>query len=171
VWDSQLLPAVHVGLIWNDQVQITGKAATQLPDQLIALVSRHLPTLDGHVNIAHPDPRWKQLPRHIAVIFISRPQWLDESTWNYSRGGAVPHLRHCLDRLQTIVSEKEPKIEAYRKHCTDLWLLIVADARNIQSLVIIDEGIPTRALATSFNRVFFLSAMYRICIELPLAKP
>lgn len=170
IWESRHFPAVDVGLIWNHHQKLLVRDVDPLAEQLVELVARHVPPIDGHVPLAYPEPGWKELPRHTVAVFVSRPAWLHESTWNFFRGGAVHHLRNCHGRLQSILDQKEPKIVDYRRHCEEVWLLIVADALNIQSLVVIEEDLPEHNLTTSLDRAFFLSAMYQTQTELSLTK-
>jgi len=171
LWDLQQRPAVDVGLIWNDHKCLLGSEITAVAEQLVSLVARYVPEVDAHLTIAHPAPMWKELPGHVAAVFVSRPAWLTHSIWDFSDGGSVPHLRDSFGLLQKILNEKEPKISGYRMRCDEVWLLIVADGSTMQSFVVIDEDIPDHLLVSSFDAVYLLSAIYQRVVRLSVSRP
>ena len=170
MWQAQGYPPVDVCLFWRRRPELTQEDVRVLAEKLVSLVSSQIPASSDHRIIECPAPGWKSLPRQIAALHVWRPDWLDDSNWSYARGGSVPHLRDCTNRIQTILTEKERKLAVYRRTCDEVWLLIVADASSPEAIVVMEDEYQPHDLISSFDRVFFLSASYPRLVELAFRK-
>ncbi|MGZ5095045.1 MAG: hypothetical protein ACXWCY_25240 [Burkholderiales bacterium] len=164
---------MDVGLIWNDHHNLSIVDVSTVAERLVKILAGRVPDLDAHLTIAYPEPGWKDLPKQIAAAFVSRPAWLTRSFWDFSRLGAVPHVRDIVPRVQQILDEKQRKIPGYRSYCDEVWLLIVADGSTMQSYVVVDENddLSIHDLVSSFDRAYFLSVTHQRVVELSLSRP
>lgn len=171
LWESRQDSIVQVNLTWDDHRTLLKSEAGALAEKLVDLVASQLPEMDSNRYITYPDPAWKKLPEHAVAISISRPHWLDRSIWSFSQGGVVPQLRDAFGQLQKILDAKESKVTGYRKHCAEVWLLIVADFTTIQSCLVIDEDeVASQDLISSFDAAYVLSVYSNRVIELSLSR-
>lgn len=73
--------------------------------------------------------------------------------WTVSRAGWVATL--TPERLQTRVSEKSAKIEAYQEAVQETWLLIVSDGRKPSQAFLVPDHFATGQVSSAFARTFF----------------
>lgn len=170
IWQCHDLPPVDVSLMWDDRLRIDSNDVESIAQQFVEFASLQIPDVNCDLTFTYPNPRWMNLPSNIAAMFVSRPAGLNETVWNFSHGGSVPHVSDIFGELQHILDKKQGKVSRYRQHCQELWLLIVADGSNVQSMVVIDEDVPAHSLVSSFDKALFLSAPHERVIRLSLVK-
>jgi len=73
--------------------------------------------------------------------------------WNVSRAGWVAPL--TPERLQTPISKKSAKIDAYQAAAQENWLLIVADGMKPSQAFSVPPDFPTDKVSSAFERTFF----------------
>jgi hypothetical protein len=57
--------------------------------------------------------------------------------------------------VQELISGKEVKLPAYRQHCDEVWLLIVANGFEPSTFCKLDPEVENFQFTTGFDRVFF----------------
>ncbi|MBV9864609.1 MAG: hypothetical protein JO316_04615 [Abitibacteriaceae bacterium] len=60
--------------------------------------------------------------------------------------------------LQDIISAKHARITSYLRKCSQVWLLIVADAAHISSIGDIDDSVRDYEYTSGFDRIIFYDA-------------
>lgn len=89
------------------------------------LVIRNMPKDKDHADICSLELHAAGV-RSVERVMIHRDDRLYRSgIWNAPQAGAV--LSNCADLFQRAIDTKAGKHEAYRKHCSECWLVLVAD--------------------------------------------
>ena len=117
-YESKGYPPVEVHVLWNFHEKPTKRMMPQFVDRLSEFVVSHLPSPGDEVTIRYPHWAWRQLPRELISLTISRRRTIDSNFWVPSRGGFVPTLTSA--DLHGIIRKKEGKVSSYRRSCAHL---------------------------------------------------
>lgn len=106
------------------------------------------------------------LPREVVHIAIRRPliDKKEEDLWRCSSSGWIPELPP--QEIQDVIDKKGRKLANYTLNCSEVWLLIVADAARLPATVDLSESALLHVYTTRFDRVFFFSNADRRYAEL-----
>jgi hypothetical protein len=88
------------------------------------------------------------------TFMILRQDKLLKAFWSIGEIAFVPESDSRL--VQEVLEKREPRVALYRENAKILWLLIVAGAGGIHSIIDFDWAVLTAAYSTSFDRVFLL---------------
>lgn len=153
-YESRGGPPVSVIFWWNDfagkgpPIPVLGAAAARL-------VAARLPAEPGgKVRLDWEDLRGTPLRDAVSVLWVDRLPERAASLWGPAMGGAIGA---DPAEIQGILDEKDGKVEAYRRSCGEVWLLIVAlGGLSIARTVSPDEGaIVGHVFRSRFDRVLF----------------
>jgi hypothetical protein len=105
-------------------------------------------------------------PQEVVFIHVRRPliDKDEENKWCCSSAGFIPNL--TPQHIQNVIDKKEGKLDSYTLKCSEVWLLIVADALRVPATVDLTESALRYCYATQFDRVFFFWNADRRFIEL-----
>ena len=163
-YESKGYPLVEVHVLWDFHEKLTKRTMHQFIDTLREFVARHLPRPGDEVIIRYPHWAWKQLPREIMSLTISRRRTMDSNFWVSSRGGFVPELTPA--DLHGIIRKKEGKVSSYQRNCSQVWLLIVANGFEPSTHCDLAPQIEGVQFETDFDRLFFLHSFAGRVVEL-----
>ena len=135
-----------------------------LANQLIAIVARHPP---GTMPLCLPG--WadggRELPAEVDELMISgggsnaKPRWhLTEMSLVYPVG--APYMQDCIAR------KSSEQIDAYRRRCDELWLILAAEGRSTATHLTLSEEAKHATYVTNADRVFFVNEAAGSCLEL-----
>ena len=74
-------------------------------------------------------------------------------------------------RIQVALDQKESKVRQYRKFCTEIWLLVVANREWLSCRYFRDPTLAEAKFRSSFDRAFFLDEASEMVCELALCLP
>jgi hypothetical protein len=163
-YEARELPPVWVNVLWSLQDQPTASRIHELANELAVLVEACLPEQGGEVAIKHRHPAWGSLPPEVSYLSIRRNKIFSKNLWVSTRGAFIPTLTP-LD-LQKRIKEKEGKIASYRRKCSQVWLLIVANGLEPSTFGELAPEIEEFRFETDFDRVFFLHYADELIVEL-----
>lgn len=143
---------IVVSVSWDPHQEFSPKTKSNVAEQIAQRVTA---MLANRVNWWLPDwktTEGKSLGRHVGYIEIwprgGQSAWT--STESGTGGGDVR-------RVQQIIRGKEALVSKYRKTCSNVWLLIVADG-HLSTFFSPDEDFHSAVFETSFDQVFLLDA-------------
>jgi hypothetical protein len=64
-------------------------------------------------------------------------------------------LSDCTDLLQRTIDAKAGKYKTYRKHCSECWLVLVADSSKPSATIHPDERSLAHEYRSPFERTYF----------------
>ena len=164
--EARGLPPVLVYVLWTHRDRPSVSRVPKLANELTDLVEACLPEQGGEVTIKHPHSAWGSLPPEVSYIFVRHNKVSTMNLWAPVRGASVPTLRP-LD-LHKRIEEKEDKVTSYRQKCSQVWLLIVANAFEPSTFGELAPEIEAFSFETSFDRVFFLHHADELVVELSM---
>jgi hypothetical protein len=168
-YESKGYPPVEVRVLWNFDEKPTKRTMHQFVDTLSEFVASHLPSPGDEVAIRYPHWAWRQVPQEIISLTISRRRTMDSNFWVSTRGGFVAELTSA--DLHSIIRKKEGKVSSYRRSCTQVWLLIVANGFEPSTHCDLAPEIEGFQFETNFDRVFYLHSFAGMVVELSPTVP
>ena len=162
---SKGLPPVVVNVLWHTNQALDRHRMPELATGLADLVQEHLPEPNQSVTInerRHPARRY--LPEEVASLTVIRRESITKGSWTSVRAAFVPTI--APSDLQEILRNKEAKASSYRRHCREVWLLIVARGLEPSTFGDLGPEIKGHQFESSFDRVFLLHHFDGIVTEL-----
>jgi hypothetical protein len=161
-------PNVEVHFLW---LRSPGKGAECRPLglRLADLVAGHIPRDTGGVESI--ELGWHELRaaglNHLihSVHIIRFPN--APTFWASSDGGWIDAR---ADIVHSVVAQKTQKLPEYRRSCSQVWLLLVADGEGISGFVD-REGLAEVEVESSFDRVYFLDFWSAHLYQLHVSRP
>ena len=163
---SKGLPPVVVNLLWHPHQALGRRRIPELAAGMADSVQENLPESNRSVTIRSHQPAGRSLPQEVASLTVIRRESITKDSWTSVRAAFVPTI--APPDLQEILRDKEAKVSSYRRHCREVWLLIVA--RGLEPSTFGDPGpeIEGHQFESSFDRVFLLHHFDGIVTELPI---
>jgi hypothetical protein len=159
------LPPINVSVDFHPQHPLRVGQRQRLAAEIFSITARHLPAPGAHAPVCWPGPGWKELPKEVASIYISRPARAEqEAFWAPEGGGAIPEFSPA--HVSEVIRKKERRLSCYRKSADTVWLLIAATGYNPSGFCKIDRELHQHAFTTGFDAVFFLQESENVLIPL-----
>jgi hypothetical protein len=79
-------------------------------------------------------------------------------------------IGHDVERVQTLLSQKDGRVMEYRKKCRFVWLLIVTENNHLSSMFSPDEDFAEATFRTLFDRAFILDEFKGQVLEIPISR-
>ena len=122
---SKGLPLVAIRVSWHPHEAFGRRRTAELAADLADLVRECFPEPNDSVTIRRRrHPAGRSLPEEVASLYILRRRSISKSSWTPMRTAFVPTI--VPPDLQEILRKKEAKVPSYRRHCREVWLLVVA---------------------------------------------
>ena len=151
-WMRASLPPAMVFVDFHDDIPLRKSALERLTEILLAIAEQNLPPLGGTCTVERDPSNLRVIPKQITRINIYRPEPLTESLWETVDCGYVPTADPS--HLQRILTKKEARVHAYRQHCDEVWLLLVADATRLSTWFMPSSGLSEHQFDSSFDCVY-----------------
>ena len=103
------------------------------------------------------------LGKFINRISILRKNPTSKSLWANTEAGVIGI---SISELQSVISDKENKINLYLQKCSSIWLLIVADGEHISSSSDLGEDVGSYIFRSNFDKVLFYDSFQHRVVEL-----
>jgi len=100
-------------------------------------------------------------------VFLIQTQGVPElrfARWTVARPGLVAPL--TPKRLQEAIDKKATKINAYKKHAEEIWLLIVADRTLPSQMFSVAPDFPLDSVSSPFAKTFYYDCAHKGVIDL-----
>jgi hypothetical protein len=157
------MPVVDVAVHFNDSVAITKRDRERIANELVALVSVHVPIDDLPIEVDLFRHRNHFLP-WIRLVRVFRASFLTKHHWAAPDSGWVQ--MEFSAELQNAIDEKNARFACYRKNCDECWLLIAASGGRPSGLFEASDATRNHLYRSPFARTFFLEAFVGTVIEL-----
>jgi hypothetical protein len=165
---SKGLPTVVVRVTWHPHEAFGYRRTAELAADLAELVREHLPEPNRSVTIRRRrNPAGRSLPEEVASIYILRWKSISKDSWTPVRAAFVPAI--APQDLQEILRKKEGKVPSYRRHCREVWLLVVARGLEPSTFGDLVPEVEGQRFESGFDRVFLLHHFDGIVTELPVS--
>lgn len=92
------------------------------------------------------------------ISITARKVMLSKSLWTAPSARFLPELDFSY--IQKILDKKSSLCEVYRKHCDEIWLMIVMDRFDPSSFATIAENVQTDSLTHAFDFAFLFVHCY-----------
>ena len=166
---SKGLPLVAVQVTWHPHEAFGRRKAAELAADLADLVREYLPEPNQSVTIRRRrHPAGRSLPEEVASLYILRWQSISKSSWTPMRAAFVPTI--VPPDLQEILRKKEVKMSSYRRHCREVWLLVVARGLEPSTFGDVKPEVEGHQIESGFDRVFLLHHFDGIVTELHICR-
>ena len=149
---------------WTDCHPIVAANVNLIAENAAAVVAQYVPE-DGSVNLDYADlAAWESpRPSEISLLRISRGEGAMRDSWKSSRGDYEPFI--AGSEIQRILDGKERKLAGYRRACSRMWLLIVAEGHAPSSYGDTNK-LNGQRFVSSFDEVFFFRFFERDVLRL-----
>jgi hypothetical protein len=162
------LPVVHASFFWSKKPLPKLSESTRLGRTLADFIEARIPKSET----AHLKLEWEELQAaglgdllHFVHIHripgISTLSWgSPDAEWVGSQSALVPEL----------VAKKMKKLPEYRRSCTQVWLLLIADGEELSGMV--DEAaLVQEVIEASFERIYLLEVFSARLYPLRVQRP
>jgi hypothetical protein len=166
---SKGLPLVAVRVTWHPHEAFGRRRTAELAADLADLVREYLPEPNHSVTILRRrHPAGRSLPEEVASLYILRRQSISKSSWTPMRTAFVPTI--APPDLQEILRKKEAKVPSYRRHCREVWLLVVARGLEPSTFGNLGPEVEGHRFESGFDRVFLLHHFDGVVSELHIRR-
>jgi len=163
---SKDLPLVAVRVTWHPHEAFGRRRTAELAADL---VRKYLPEPHHSVTIRrHRHPAARNLPEDVASLYILRRQSISKSSWTPVRAAFVPTI--VPPDLQGILRKKEARVPSYRRHCREVWLLVVARGLEPSTFGDVGREVKGHRFESGFDRVFLLHHFDGLVTELHIRR-
>jgi hypothetical protein len=163
------LPLVAVQVTWHPHEAFGRRRTAELAADLADLVREHLPEPNHSVTIRRlRHPAGWSLPEEVASLYILRWQSISKSSWTPMRAAFVPTI--VPPDLQEILRKKEAKVPSYRRHCREVWLLVVARGLEPSTFGGVGQEVEGHQFESGFDRIFLLHHFDGIVTEIHIRR-
>ena len=167
-YESQIKHCLQVSVLWANVDCPTKREEKVLAQSIAQLV---LSRTCQNQNICRVD--WEQfdnltLQKFVAEISIYLVGNEGASCWAST---ASIWAWEAHKRLQIALDQKESKVWQYRRFCSEIWLLIVANGAWLSSRYFHDPTLEDMKFHSSFDRAFILDGASGMVCELKLSLP
>ena len=156
-YEKRGYPRAAVAVHFNTRYHFTKHEVDALALALADLAFRDLtkehksPSVQEYDGIIEEE----ELPEFVTRVGARPMPGLPRSFFSPVMGGFIPHL--LREEVQAVIDQKNQKVEVYRKKCSKVWLLIVAEGMP-SSMFDVPPGFDKTVFRTDFDRVFFLQS-------------
>lgn len=163
VTEASAMPAADVAVHFNDSVSITKDVRERIVEQLVTLVSTHLPEREGSITVELSQQPRNSLP-WVHSVRIFRSPILTRHHWWVPEAGWVQ--MEFSSELQAAIDAKSPRYARYRSHCDECWCLVVASGGRPSGLFEPSDETRNYVYRSPFERTFFMEVFSGKLIEL-----
>lgn len=118
-----------------------------------SLIAEHIPQEPSTSSrVGYEELENTPLEEFVSSINVSRVRNQKQSGWSFV-GAAFIGLQ--VDEIQSLISSKDKRRDAYLKKCASVWLIIVADGTGISSNVSLSDNVLGHRYHSQFERVLF----------------
>jgi hypothetical protein len=156
---------VHLHWFWHRTPNAFERK--EIASQIAQLVSRNIPQeIYDSVYIDPEEEGNTSLGDFLTRISIVGLKLNAKGSWSNVEMGFI---EVGSEEIQQLISSKEKNIEAYRKNCAVIWLLIVADATHISSNIELDRSVNQHVFTTQFDKALFYDHLNQSVVSLTIA--
>ena len=167
LYDSRNGPPIHVTVHFNPNYRLRKRDVGTVPTSIMNLVLDAMQT-DGKCEIKEDEGNWETFPQAIAYVHPYRHCVLKQSTWCPISAEFVPALP--AEQLQRAIDKKNLRCATYKRRCSEIWLLLVAEGSGLSSMFGIPPELRSHRFCTSFDKVLLLGDFDGRVIELTTGK-
>lgn len=161
--EASTMPVVDVVVHFNDSVPITKSDRDHIVNELVKLVSAHVPESEGSVTVELWREAGNSLP-WIRVVRLFRADFLTKHHWAVPDSGWVQ--MDFSPELQAAIDAKNSRHARYTQHCDECWLLIVASGGRPSGLFAPSAETRNHVYKSLFARTLFMEAFGGALMEL-----
>ena len=143
---------VHVNVLFSLGSRLGKNDIQPLARGLTAAVVRLEVELGEFKAIDEDSPLDAGLPDGIASIMVATSSKLTRSSWHCDDVALTPEAGP--QHVQSILDAKEPRVDAYRRSASSIWLVVVVDATRLSSVADFPSHTFEHSYSTSFDRVY-----------------
>jgi hypothetical protein len=152
---------MKVNAVFDVNLQPNKAAKQEMATDLFAIVSQCLPSLPPYVFKATLRNHKDFVSKWFSSIWLHHHPDIFRGIWQPAHAWLVPRL--SAEIVQERITQKEMKLQAYRKRATEVWLLIVTNGVKGSSAASIDNETFTTEYRTTFHGVvLFDEALNRV---------
>lgn len=156
LWEETNGPSLLVQVFFDPHIKIAKQNVDRIAQSVIDTI-KQVSIDPGEVTVLKRTSfTYTHFPQEVVHISIYRSKLgrAGENKWECSSVGWIPSL--SPQDVQIIIDKKECKLDHYLLKCSEVWLLMVADALRVPSSVDLCETALLHRYNTRFDRLFFL---------------
>jgi hypothetical protein len=169
LFEAERHQALIVWVCWSGPECPAKREQKALSKEIQRLIACHVPQHDSQceVNISSELLDTPLLQTHLTGIRILKLRGVQNGFWKWQEGGFVGEN---INAMQALIDAKNVKVEAYRKLCKTVWLLIVASTGRVSSKLHPEDRLAKTRFRTLFDRVFVYDAFKETVEELQIER-
>jgi hypothetical protein len=162
------LPIVHASFFWSKKPLPRLSKIKQLGRALADFVAAHFPRSEtAHLKLEWEELRAAGLDGLLNFVHIARVPGSSVLSWGAPDAEWVG-IHSAL--VPELVAKKMKRLPEYRRSCTEVWLLLIADGEELSGMV--DEAaLAQQVLEASFERIYLLEVFSARLYPLPVQRP
>ncbi len=152
IYSEKSQSRLSVGVFWQGEAPLENEYDFKLlAFALVDAVHEATKHFESAVSLEWEQLKDTPLCHHVDCIQIQKLNGNGRSLWQHSMfGGFSAHPQ----AIKTSLQKKESNVPRYRKFCSTVWLLIVADGSQIHSQIDGSDPALNSIFQSSFDRVF-----------------
>jgi hypothetical protein len=161
------LPVVHASFFWSKKPLPKLSESKQLGQALADFVEAHIPRSEtAHLKLEWEELRAAGLDGLLSFVHIHRIPGISTLSWGSPDAEWVGTHSALVPEL---VAKKMKKLPEYRRFCSEVWLLLIADGEELSGMV--DEAaLAQQVLEASFERIYLLEVFSARLYRLPVQR-
>jgi len=166
LWKEIDGPPLLVQILFNPHIEIAKQNIENIAQSVVGTLTQVTVNSGDSRTLERSSFAQGHFPQAVVFIHIYRSRMGSggENRWECSSVGFIPTL--TSQNVQDVIDKKECKLDRYLLKCSEVWLLMVADALRIPSSVELDRSALSHCYMTRFDRIFFFWNADRKLIEL-----
>jgi hypothetical protein len=147
-------PPVQSTILFSDQLTADKKKADQIAELIAGLIQSM--SLQDSEEVSwglSEDEYGHPLSELVDTIHTYRVPECRFAHWTVGRPGLVAPL--TPKHLQEVIGEKAKRLDAYKKHAKEIWLLIVADCTHPSQMFYVAPDFPLGLVSSPFTKTFY----------------
>ena len=153
------MPPVYAAFYFNHHLLgrgLTKQKRRDLGRKIARAAYKNLPEVNEHKEFEFGQIHDVGLPEEVEWLFLSRTADRKRHDWGSLEQDEGEILTDCRQALQKAINEKSEKLNSYRQHCRQCWLLVVADGLKPSSYIHPYEVSKDHIYESPFDRTYFL---------------
>jgi hypothetical protein len=146
---------------WFRQRELRRHDADWLSDEICQLVSKY-ELLEINDSVAF-EPDYLTRIRDFVTRISIRRRSAGKNVWSVVEVG--PAEADAFE-LQRVISSKNLKVSSYLRHCTEVWLIVVADGQRVSSSAELNNKDRQRRFESQFKKILYYDGDSEFVTEL-----
>jgi hypothetical protein len=144
------IPPAHVTLFFTIRGPLDGAARSRIADAVVRVIAEQMPADGKSVELEQAPGQ----PREVDLILINRVHCRAPGRWSWLEFSTFE--RDVAGIIQERIASKAQRLSTYLEHCSECWLLLVADSFRASGKLAFDDNCQLHGFDSPFARTYIL---------------